>query len=561
MRCAILLAVMLVPWLPPCTQAGEPRGMVAAAHPLAVDAGLAALRAGGNAMDAAVAVQMVLALVEPAASGLGGGAFLLHYDAATAAVTSWDGRETAPAAVQSNLFLDRSGNPLPFRDAARGGRAVGVPGAIRMLEAAHKAHGKLPWAILVAPAARLAAEGFPVSARLARVIAADQDGLGRQDAARAYFLPGGAPLQEGTILKNPALADTLHAVAREGASTLYRGTIAADIAATVRADPNPGLMTADDLAAYQAKERPVVCGPYREHTICGMGPPSSGGIAVLQTLGLLWHFDLAHMDPHGADAAQAIVEAERLAFADRDRYLADPDFVSIPSRGLIGLRYLQIRAQQIDLDHAIAAPRAGNPVWDTDRTLTAPQPAQPEHGTSQVCIVDAAGNAVSMTTTIEATFGSQLMVHGFLLNNELTDFSFRPEINGRPVANRVEPGKRPRSSMAPTLVFDRSGHLQACVGSAGGARIIGYVTQTLIGLLDWHMPPEAILAAPHIQSVGASADLEAGTEAAGLADSLQARGQTTAMPPMDSGSQIIVRTASGLVGAADPRREGVAEER
>ncbi|MBO0736206.1 MAG: gamma-glutamyltransferase [Alphaproteobacteria bacterium] len=558
MRHTVLLAFILAFSLPLPTQAAEQRSMVAAAHPLAVDAGLAALKAGGNAMDAAVAVQMVLALVEPAASGLGGGAFLLHYDAASGAVTSWDGRETAPAAVQPALFLDPNGSPLGFRDAALGGRAVGVPGVIRMLEAAHQAHGKLPWETLVTPAAHLAAEGFLVSARLARLIAADQDGLRRQDATRAYFLPGGSPLPQGTTLKNPVLADTLRRVAGEGASTLYRGPIAADIAATVRADPNPGLMTTDDLAAYQAKARPAICGPYREHTICGMGPPSSGGVAVLQALGLLSHFDLSHMDPRGADAAQAVVEAERLAFADRDRYLADPDFVSVPSRGLIEPGYLQIRAQQIDLDRAIAAPQAGNPFWNTGHTLTAPQPAQPEHGTSQICIIDAAGNAVSMTTTIEATFGSRLMVHGFLLNNELTDFSFRPEINGRPVANRVEPGKRPRSSMAPTLVFDRRGHLEACVGSAGGSRIIGYVAQTLIGLLDWRLPADTILAAPHVQSVGVSADLEAGTEATGLAEALQARGQKTATPRMDSGSQMIVLTPSGPVGAADPRREGVA---
>lgn len=533
--------------------------MIAAADPRAVVAGLAILKAGGSAMDAAVAVQMVLGVVEPQSSGLGGGAVLLHYDAASRRVTSWDGRETAPAAARSDLFLDHEGNPLPFREAVAGGRSVGVPGTARMLEAAHRAYGRLPWADLIAPAIRLAEEGFPVSQRLARDIASNADKLRRQPAARAHFLtPDGTPLPAGTTLRNPPLADTLRAVAAEGADALNRGAIAADIAATVRADPNPGGMTPDDLATYAPKQRPPVCGPYRGHTVCGMGPPSSGGVAVLQILGELAHFDLPHITPDGADAAQAIVEAERLAYADRARYLADSDFVAVPVAGLVATNYLAIRAQAIDLDHAVAQPRAGNPLWPQALPALAPQPAQAEHGTSDVAIVDAKGDAVALTTTIETEFGSGLMVRGFVLNNELTDFSFRPEIDGRVVANRVQPGKRPRSAMAPTLVFDHGGKLELVIGSAGGARIIGYVAQALVEMLDWGRSPAQALAAPHVLSIGDAAELEAATQAVQLGPALAARGQKIVVRPLLSGSAAIALTPSGLAGSADPRREGVA---
>ncbi len=557
----VVLLLLLLPALPHrvAAETAPPVAMVAAADPLAVSAGLAILKAGGNAMDAAVAVQMVLGVVEPQSSGLGGGAFLLHYDAASGRVTSWDGRETAPAAARPDLFLDPDGNPMPFREAVLGGRAVGVPGTARMLEAAHRAHGKLPWADLIAPAIRLADEGFPVSQRLAHDIAANTDRVRRQPAARAYFLaPDGAPLAAGTMLRNQPLADTLRAVAAEGADALNRGAIAADISAAVRADPNPGSMTPDDLARYAPKQRPPVCGPYRGHTICGMGPPSSGGVAVLQILGVLAHFDLPHMPPAGADAAQALVEAERLAYADRARYLADTDFVPVPVAGLIASDYLAIRAQAIDLDHAIPLPRAGNPLWSSAPPALAPQPAQAEHGTSDVAIVDAAGNAVSLTTTIEGEFGTGLMVRGFVLNNELTDFSFRPEIDGRLVANRVQPGKRPRSAMAPTLVFDHRGKLELVLGSAGGARIIDYVAQALVQMLDWHRTPAQALAAPHVLSTGDAVELEADTPAALLGSALAARGQKVVVRPLLSGSAAIAITPEGLAGAADPRREGVA---
>lgn len=559
MRRGFFLALLLLAFP---LQAAEPakRHMVATAHPAATAAGLAVLQAGGNAVDAAVAVQMVLTLVEPQSSGIGGGAFLVFYDAAANRVTTWDGRETAPAAAHADLFLGADGKPLGFFDAGLGGRSVGVPGTVRMLEAAHKAHGKLPWADLFATAIKLAAQGFPVSAHLAASIAADTARLKRHPSTRDYFLrPDGTPLLAGATLANPALAETLRAIAADGANALHRGPIAADIAATVRADANPGLMTTDDLAAYQAKERPAVCGPYRTYRICGMGPPSSGGVTVLQILGLLEHFNLPGMAPPGTDTAMLIAEAERLASADRAVYLADTDFIPAPVAGMLAQDYLTARAQLIDIDRAIAGPRAGNPLWSDPRPALpalAPAPAQPERGTSHLSIVDSSGNAVAMTTTVENAFGARLMVRGFILNNELTDFSFRPEIDGRPVANRVEPGKRPRSSMSPTLVFGADGKLAYVLGSPGGGRIIGYVAQALLHLLDWHADPQAAAAAPHILSLGDGVELEADTAAAALEAALQARGQKTRTHPIDSGLQIIAITPSGLVGGADPRREG-----
>ena len=558
-----LLWLLIVLKLTAPLHAGEPakRHMVAAAHPAAAAAGLAVLQAGGNAVDAAVAVQMVLTLVEPQSSGIGGGAFLVFHDASANRVTTWDGRETAPAAAHPDLFLGPDGKPIGFYDAVLGGRAVGVPGVVRMLEAAHKAHGKLPWADLFAAAIKLAVQGAPVSPRLAAAIAGDAERLKRHPSTRMYFLgPDGISLQAGAILANPALADTLRAIAADGATALHRGPIAADIAAAVRADANPGLMTTDDLAAYQPVRRPAICGTYRAHLVCGMGPPSSGGVTVLQILGLLEHFNLSGMDSDSADTAMLIAEATRLAYADRARYLADTDFVPAPITGLLAQEYLTARAQLIDIDRANPAPRAGNPRWAAPRPaapLSAPAPAQPENGTSHFSIVDSAGNAVAMTTTVEDAFGARMMVRGFVLNNQLTDFSFRPEIDGRPVANRVEAGKRPRSSMSPTLIFGRDMKLLYVLGSPGGGRIIGYVAQTLLRLLDWQADPQAAIAAPHIVSLGDVVELEAETPATALAPVLEARGQRTRIHPLGSGLQAIAITPNGLVGAADPRREGV----
>jgi gamma-glutamyltranspeptidase/glutathione hydrolase len=560
----LLGAAPVLAQVPPASEAEAPpsaranRQMVAAAHPLAAEAGLAMLRQGGTALDAAIAVQAVLTLVEPQSSGIGGGALLMHWNATYRRVSAWDGRETAPAAATPSLFLKPDGTPLSFYDAVLSGRSVGVPGVMPMLAAAHAAEGRLPWADLFAPAIRLAEEGFAISPRLARQIAADADRLKRNAVAAAYFFrPDGTPLPDGTILKNPALAQTLRALAERGAAALQTGPIAAAILEGVQKHGGAGNgMTAADLAAYAPKQRNPICGPYRTFVVCGFPPPSSGGVAVAQILGVLEHFPLSGLDPRGVDAAHLIGEAGRLAFADRNLYLADGDFVPVPLRGLLEPDYLTLRAQLVDPDRALVNPRPGNPRWR--EAGLAPQPAQPEYGTSHLSIIDAAGNAVSMTTTVEDAFGARLMVGGFFLNNELTDFSFRPEVNGRPVANRVQGGKRPRSSMSPTLVFNQDGTLFAAVGAPGGARIIGFVAQALTGLLDWKMGPQRAVSLPHVGTLGAELELEAGTSAAGLEAALKERGHTLSVRPMDSGLQAIVVTPAGLLGGADPRREGVA---
>ncbi|SDD68120.1 gamma-glutamyltransferase [Belnapia rosea] len=535
------------------------RQMVVAAHPMAAEAGLAMLRAGGTAIDAAIAAQAMLALVEPHASGLGGGALMLHWDGARRRLSAWDGRETAPAAAPPTLFL-RDGQPMGFHEAAVGGRAVGVPGAMRMLEAAHRRQGTLPWPQLFAPAIAAAEAGFTVTARLAAQVAADAERLRRDPQARAYFLPEGKPAAEGARLRNPALAATLRAIAEQGADALHRGPIAAEIAGAVRGHANPGLLTTDDLAGYAPTEREAVCGPYRGFTICSMPPPSSGGVAVLQILAILGHQEMS-VDPRGIEAAHLLGEAGRIAFADRNRYLADADHVPVPVRGLLDPNYLLIRAQLLDRDRALAALRPGNPPWQGGAPL-ASQPPQPEHGTSHLSIVDAAGNAVALTTTIEDAFGARVMVRGFLLNNELTDFSFLPEIDGRPVANRVGPAKRPRSSMSPTIVFGPEGLPVAVLGSAGGSRIIGHVAQTLVAMLDWGMEPQAAVSLPRIGALNTTLELEAGTSAAALAPALEARGFPVEVRVMNSGLTAIriLREPGGvrLLGGADPRRDGTA---
>ncbi|GAA0578039.1 gamma-glutamyltransferase [Craurococcus roseus] len=572
----LFLLLLLLPAAPAPAQTAPAiagRHMLAVPDARAAEAGLAVLREGGSAVDAAIAAQAVLTLVEPHASGIGGGALMLHWDAAARRLSAWDGREVAPAAATPDLFLRPDGTPMGFHEAAVGGRAVGVPGALRMLEAAHREHGRLPWARLFAPAVALAEEGFAVSPRLADTIAREAERLGRDPAARAAFLlPDGSPPPAGHRLRSPALAATLRAVAEGGADALHRGPVAAAIAQAVRTNPNPGGMTPDELAGYAPVRREALCAPYRVFVVCGFPPPSSGGVATLQILSFLSHQDMPALGPlrpgHGAaqalDAALLLGEAGRLAFADRNRFLADADVVPVPVRGLLDPVYLLARAQMLDRDRALAPPlpRPGNP----PRGPAAPpasQPPQPENGTSHLSIVDGHGNAVALTTTVEDAFGARIVAAGMVLNNQLTDFSFLPEIGGRPVANAVAPGKRPRSSMSPTIVFGADASPVAVVGSAGGSRIIGHVAQTLVAMLDWGLDPQEAVALPRVGGRDGVVELEAGTPAAALADSLRERGVPVEVRTNASGLHAI-RIGRGpdggrrLLGGADPRREGVA---
>ncbi len=533
------------------------RFMVAAANPLAASAGRDILRIGGSAADAAIAIQLVLNLVEPQSSGIGGGAFLLHWDEAGKRLVTLDGRETAPQSARPDRFIGPDGKPMRFVDAVVGGRSVGVPGTLKLLEAAHRRWGRLPWAQVLAPAIGLAESGFAISPRLNGLLSGETH-LARNARAAAYFYePDGKARPVGTILKNPAFAATLRAIAERGSIAFYAGAIAEDIVATVTGHPtNPGDLTLADLAAYKVEEREPVCGAYRVWRICGMGPPSSGAVAVQQMLGILETRDLARLGP-GAQAAHWFSEAGRLAFADRNLYLADPAFIGIPLTGLIDRDYIRSRADLISPDKSMGRAKAGEPP-NKRAQLLAPSEGI-ENGTSHISVVDADGNAVSMTTTIEDGFGARLMTAGgFLLNNELTDFSFLPEEDGKPVANRVEGGKRPRSSMAPTLVFDAFGRLYAVVGSPGGSQIIGFVAKTLVALLDWKMDPQAAVDLGNFGSRNGPTELEKGTEAEAWKAALEAKGHEVRLLDMTSGIQAIVKTPEGFVGGADGRREGVA---
>jgi gamma-glutamyltranspeptidase/glutathione hydrolase len=508
------------------------QGMVAAANPMAVEAGLEMLRRGGTAMDAAVAVQMVLGVVEPQASGIGGGGFLLYYDAASGSTTAYDGRETAPAGANADMFLAPDGKDLDFRLAVASGMSVGVPGVVPMLELAHKERGKLAWADLFQPAIALARNGFTPPPRLARAL--------------SFYPSVAAQYPSGS---NPALADTMALLAERGASALMSGAIADDMIRLVRSHERPGTLDRADFNAYRVIKREPVCGPYRVWTICSMGPPSSGGVAILQMLTILEPFELHREQPNSLRAAHLIAESAKLAYADRARYLGDPAFVDVPLKGLLSKSYLDERRRLIAEDKAMAP--------------TPVPPGYPERGTSHISIVDRFGNAVSFTTTIEGPFGALMMSHGFFLNNELTDFTARPEIDGRVVANRVQPGKRPRSSMSPTMVFDRDRKLMAVVGSAGGARIIGDTLQALIGMLDWNLSAQEAMNLPRIANLNAATELEERGDLPTLAERLRSMGHQVQVRRHEGGLTGLRRVGDGShggwEGGADPRRDGTAK--
>ena len=529
--------------------------MVSVANPHAAAAGARVLSEGGTAADSMVAVQAVLGLVEPQSSGIGGGAFLVWYDSKSGEITTLDGRETAPLAATPRLFQNENGERLKFWDAVVGGRSVGVPGTPALMEAAHKKWGQNSWNSLFSEAIDLADNGFAVSPRLAALVARDAERLGRFSDTADYFFPNEQPLVEGHLLTNPAYADLMRRMAKDGAEVIYSGDIARAIIDTVRgAEKNPGVLSLTDLQIYKVKERPAVCAPFRGYQVCGMGPPSSGALTVGQILGLLNQFPPGSSnDPQ---TLRLIGDASRLAFADRGRYMADSDFVPMPTKGLLAQDYLSERAKLLNGPDALTEAVPGNPeyshasLWADDVSLELPS-------TSHISIVDRFGNALSMTTTIENSFGSRLMTHGFLLNNELTDFSFSSHRNGVPIANRVEPGKRPRSSMSPTIIL-KDGRPTLVIGSPGGSRIIGYVAEAIVAHIDWGMNIQAAVSIPHAINRFGTYDLEKGTSLEAMVAPLEELGYKVNLRSLNSGLHAISIGENGLFGGADPRREGIA---
>jgi gamma-glutamyltranspeptidase/glutathione hydrolase len=543
--------------LPPPTAASPSvfdAGMVSAADPRAAEAGAQILRQGGSATDAAIATMLALTVVEPQSSGIGGGGFLLLADEA-GNVESWDGRETAPQAAMPSRFLDAAGQPLPFRTAVIGGRSVGVPGAIALAAKAHDAHGALPWAALFQPAIKLAREGFVLSRRGHDSLARSADtGAHDAKARMIYYSADGQALPIGTTIRNPALASTMEMLAAKGPDGFYRGELAREIATKVAAEtPADGRMTEADIAGFTAKQRPGVCAKYHVYKICSMGPPSSGATTVLATLVQLEGFDLGALGPDSPVAWHLIAESQRLAYADRELFLGDPDFVPVPVKALLDPAYLHRRGALISADRTMATVTAGLPAPKLARG-EGPE----EHGTSHFVVIDRQGNAASWTNTIESAFGSGIMVGGFYLNNELTDFSFVPEKDGAIVANRVQGGKRPRSSMAPTLVYGPDGKLLFVVGAAGGATIPVQVTRALIGVLDWKLPVGKALALPVLYSPADTVNVEKGSQLEAMIPALTALGHAVKAAEMPLKTNAIMVVDGRLVGAGDPRTEGVA---
>ncbi len=528
--------------------------MVATANRHASEAAAAILGKGGNAVDAAIAAQAVLSLVEPQSSGIGGGAFMLYRSGKTGKIEAYDGREMAPSSVTPELFLGSDGKPMGFMAAVVGGRAVGVPGVIAMLEMAHKTHGKLAWSDLFVPAIALAEKGFAVSPRMSGLVARFKR-LADQPSTKSYFYPGGVPVRVDFVRKNPEYSRTLQIISKNGAKGFYEGPVAQAIVDAVRGHAsNPGGMTLADLKDYVAKKREAVCAPYRNFKVCGMPPPTSGGLTSLMILKMIERFDIPAMKPGSLEAVHVISEASRLAFADRGTYMADADFVDVPVDGLLNKDYLSKRSGLIDSAKAMGEAEAGIPPGVKKKKAAADDATRP--GTTHFSIVDAEGNAVSITSSVEGGFGAHLMAGGFLLNNQLTDFSFRPSRNGQPVANRAEPGKRPRSSMSPSLILNEDGSLFAAIGSPGGSRIIGYVTKTMIGLMDWKLSMQNAINLPHFINRNGKTDLEKNTALTALQGKLHAMGHRIHIRSLNSGLHGVRITPSGMDGGADPRREG-----
>lgn len=555
---AVLIIALIAIWVlrPPV----ERPYMVATANPYASHAGGDVLKAGGSAVDAAIAVQAVLTLVEPESSGLAGGAFMLHWDGDDKILDAYDGRETAPAGATPDMFLNENGEPMDYIRAIVSGRSVGAPGVVKMLWMAHQAHGKLPWADLFKPAIKLAEDGFIVSKKLSSSIARDP-ALAMIPVSQDYFFTrdeagGFVPLAAGALRTNPDYAATLRLIADKGPDGFYKGSVAEAIVETVQNAPAlPGTLTLDDLEGYQAKDRTPLCAPYRSYNVCTMPPPTSGGLTSLQILGILQSFDIGDIKPMSLEAVHFIAEAEKLAYADRDKYIGDPDVVDVPVAAMLDPTYLKSRADMIDASATLGKATAGElPGKQASNFGINASIARPS--TSHFTIDDGMGNVVSMTTSVEAPFGSHLMAAGMMLNNQLTDFSFKPVDDGKPVANAVAPGKRPRSSMDPVIVFDDKGEFYAAVGSPGGSRIIGYVTQTLIALLDWKMDMQAAINLPRFLDRNDDLEIEEGTSLETLTPRLEQLGHVVKPSKLTSGLHGIKVTGDGLRGGADPRREG-----